>query len=180
MIGERHHMACTRAIGIVGAALAAGLAVFSAAAQEAALPAPQGEVVLRIAGAISRTNAGAEAHFDREMIVALPPAVLETTTAVTDGVNVFEGVLMRDLLAAAGAEGEVVLATALNEYAIDIPMEDFELYDVVAALYMDGEQLLPRDKGPIWIVYPRDDFDVLQDIRYDYRWVWQLERLEVR
>jgi hypothetical protein len=45
---------------------------------------------------------------------------------------------------------------------------------------MDGERLLPRDKGPIWIVYPRDDFPELTDIRYDYRWVWQLTRLEIR
>lgn len=144
-----------------------------------ALPVPGGEVLLRISGDIARANAGDEAHFDRAMIEALPAVTLSTSTSVTDGINVFEGVLMRDLLAAVGARGETVTATALNDYVIDIPLRDFEAFDVVAALAMDGEQLTPRDKGPIWIVYPRDDFEELQDIRYDYRWVWQLVRLEV-
>jgi hypothetical protein len=103
-----------------------------------------------------------------------------TSTSVTEGVNRFEGVLMRDLLDKVEARGETVVATALNDYVVEIPMDDFHDYDVIAALAMDGERLLPRDKGPIWIVYPRDDFEELQDIRYDYRWVWQLIRIEIR
>lgn len=135
---------------------------------------------MRVSGNVLHTNAGDEAHFDRAMIEALPIHRLETSTAVTDGINMFEGVLMRDLLEAAGAQGEIVSATALNDYVIDIPVEDFTEFEVIAAFSMDGERLLPRDKGPLWIVYPRDDFAELQDIRYDYRWVWQLKRLEIR
>ena len=151
-----------------------------AAAHESGLAAPRDEVILRVSGNVAHTNAGEEAHFDRAMIEALPLQRLETSTAVTDGVNMFEGVLMRDLLEAAGAQGTVVSATALNDYVIDIPMEDFTGFEVIAAFAMDGERLLPRDKGPLWIVYPRDDYPQLHDIRYDYRWVWQLERLEIR
>ena len=87
---------------------------------------------------------------------------------------------MHDLLALLGAEGQTVTATAFNDYVIDIPMEDFERFDVVLAYRMDGQRLLPSDKGPLWIVYPRDQHDELQDIRYDYRWVWQLQRLDIR
>jgi hypothetical protein len=36
-----------------------------------------------------------------------------------------------------------------------------------------------RDKGPLWIAYPRDFNKVLQDSRYDARWVWQLNKLHV-
>jgi hypothetical protein len=36
-----------------------------------------------------------------------------------------------------------------------------------------------RDKGPLWIVYPRDDYSVLHDARYDSRWVWQLNKLHI-
>jgi hypothetical protein len=114
------------------------------------------------------------------MIQALPAHRLETSTVVTDGVQSFDGVLMRDLLAAAGAQGGSVTARALNDYAIEIPMSDFHDYDVVLALRMGGEDLTARDKGPLWIVYPRDDHAALQDIRYDYRWVWQLIHVEVQ
>lgn len=103
-----------------------------------------------------------------------------TSTSVTDNRPKFRGVLMRDILARAGAEGRHVRATALNDYVIDIPVEDFHRFDVLAALYMDGVPLSPRDKGPLWIVYPRDDHGVLADIRYDMRWVWQLVALHVQ
>lgn len=145
-----------------------------------ALPKPEGEVLLRITGKIANTNVDGEAHFDRAMIEALPIHTLETSTVVTDGVRSFKGILMRDLLDAVGANGTTVTASALNDYIVDIPVSDFEEFDVLLAFQMDGRQLMPRDKGPLWIVYPRDDFEVLQDIRYDYRWVWQLNHLHVQ
>lgn len=141
---------------------------------------PEGPVLLRVSGNILRANVGGEAHFDRVMINALPERVLETSTSVSEGMNTFEGILMRDLLAEVGASGEVVIASGLNGYAAKIPIEDFTAYDVIVASVMDGKVLTPRDKGPLWIVYPRDDFDELRDIRYDYRWVWQLSHIEVR
>ena len=150
-----------------------------ARASNEALPAPAGPVILTVTGQIDRTNAPGAANFDHAMIERLGTRTLRTATVWTDGVKTFEGPLMRDVLAAAGARGSEVKATALNDYVIDIPIADFERYDVLLALRMDGHELQPRDKGPLWIVYPRDAFPALQDGRYDNRWVWQLRRLQV-
>ena len=133
------------------------------------------EVIL----AIQRAD-GSRAEIDAAQIAALPQHEVITHTSVTDGPQSFAGPLMRDLLADAGLQSEAVLAVALNDYEIEIPTADFDRFDVIAAVSMNGEPLTPRDKGPIWIVYPRDDHAELQDIRYDYRWVWQLTRLEAR
>jgi len=141
---------------------------------------PAGAVVLEVRGAIERTNDGDAAMFDMDMLKALPQVRLDTSTVVTDGVRRFDGFLMRDLLEVLGARGETVTAIALNDYVIDIPVEDFRRFDVVVAHAMDGEPLPVSDKGPLWIVYPRDDHRELQDIRYDYRWVWHLYKLEVQ
>ena len=143
------------------------------------LSAPSGPVLLTIRGAIRHTNAADSAQFDADMLASLEPHILETTTSVTDGVSQFKGFLMRDLLDWVGVEGDQVIATALNDYIVKIPLQDFYQYDVLAATHMDGKALTPRDKGPLWIVYPRDDHSELQDIRYDYRWVWQLTGLTV-
>lgn len=158
------------------------VALFAHTVQAAAsrLEAPVGPVILQIEGNIGRANIDGAAHFDMEMLKALPVHTLETTTVVTDGVRHFEGFLMRDLLELVAAEGTAVSAVALNDYVIDIPADDFERFDVLVAYEMDGEPLRISDKGPFWIVYPRDDHRELQDIRYDYRWVWQLYGLEVR
>lgn len=123
---------------------------------------------------------GSEVALEAEAIAALPQHEIVTHTTVTDGPQLFSGPLMRDVLKDAGVEAETVLAIALNDYEVEIPTEDFIRFDVIAATSMNGEALTPRDKGPIWIVYPRDDHRELQDIRYDFRWVWQLARLEAR
>jgi hypothetical protein len=99
---------------------------------------------------------------------------------VTDGQHHFTGFLMRDLLDQLEATGDNVTAVALNDYAVDISMAYNYDYDVIVAYHMDDQPLTGRGKGPLWIVYPRDDHEVLQDIRYDYRWVWQLHRLSVQ
>ena len=152
----------------------------SAAETQAKLPPPSQEIVLEVHGNISNANVDDAALLDMEILRGLPSVSLQTATAVTDGTPLFEGVLMRDLLTLVGAEGQTVTATAINDYVIDIPMEDFERFDVVLAFRMDGERLLPSDKGPLWIVYPRDQHHELQDLRYDYRWVWQLHRLDIQ
>lgn len=144
------------------------------------LPEPDERPLLRVTGEIARTNQGNEARLNRAWLDTLPRHELETSTVVTDGVNHFEGFLMRDLMDRLDAEGETVVATALNDYIVDIPMDDFYDYEVLVADTMNGDTLTPSDKGPLWIVYPRDDHAELQDIRFDYRWVWQLDHLEIR
>lgn len=144
------------------------------------LQAPAGVTLLVVAGAIKHVNADGEAHFDRAMLEQLPTHEITTSTSVTDGVSRFKGPLLRDLLQLVGAQGTTVQALALNDYVVDIPISDFYDFDVLLAMYQDGERLEPSDKGPFWIVYPRDQLRRLQDIRYDYRWVWQLHRLNVK
>ena len=146
----------------------------------AGLSLPTAEVLLIIDGAIDRANVAGEAHLDIGMLQVLPTQGLQTTTAVTDGVRRFDGFLMRDVLSLVCAKGTQVGAQALNNYSVDIPIADFHDYDVLLATHMDGERLLPSGKGPFWIVYPRDQWRQLQDIRYDYRWVWQVNRLTVK
>ncbi|MBW4976242.1 molybdopterin-dependent oxidoreductase [Roseovarius mucosus] len=134
------------------------------------------EVLLTLTGAVT----GGQVELTQTDLDALEWHEIATSTTVTDGQPVFRGVLMRDILDRAEANGDTVMARALNDYVIDIPMDDFHEFDVIAALYMDGIALTPRDKGPVWIVYPRDDHGVLADIRYDMRWVWQLSALHVQ
>jgi len=146
----------------------------------AVLPQPTTLPLLIISGDIQHHNVANEAHFDAAMLAQLPTRTLHTHTVVTDGRHKFDGVLVRDLLDLVGARGQTARAIALNRYTVDIPRHDFYRFDVLLATHMDDQRLLPEDKGPLWIVYPRDDHRQLRDIRYDYRWVWQLERLIIQ
>ncbi|WP_320178888.1 molybdopterin-dependent oxidoreductase [Roseovarius pacificus] len=155
---------------------ASPIALFCLSVSTAPLVAGESPPVLRISGQL----ANAPVTLSLADLKAMPVTTLETDTVVTDGMHRFTGVLMRDLLENLEAEGDIVTATALNDYIVDIPMTDFEDFDVIVAYAMDGAALDRADKGPLWIVYPRENHTELQDIRYDYRWVWQLSQLDVR
>jgi hypothetical protein len=143
------------------------------------LPQPSGPVVLEVTGNIRSTNGDRVARFDRQMLEALGTSKLKTSSAWTVGKPEFEGVLARDLLDLVGAEGTSVTASALNDYVVTLPLEELRRYPVVLALRMDGEYLKIKDKGPIWIVYPRDQHKELQDSLTDKRWIWQLYNIRV-
>jgi hypothetical protein len=141
---------------------------------------PVGPVILTVSGNIAGAGAQQVVRLDRAMLEEIGTTKLKTSTAWTTGEAEFEGVLARDLLDALGAEGTLVVATALNDYVVSIPLRELYDYPVLLALKMNGEYLELRDKGPIWIVYPRDQFSELRNSMVDKKWVWQLSELEVR
>jgi hypothetical protein len=155
-------------------------AVIPAARAAEPLARPSGPVLLTVTGAIARTNGPAGADFDQAMLEALGVEHLTTTTNWTDGKAVFDGVPLSKILQAVGASGTTVVAIALDEYSIEIPVEHFARYNVLLAMRMNGRPLPPNDKGPLWIVYPRDDHAELRNPAYNAYWVWQLRTLNVR
>jgi hypothetical protein len=162
--------------GVLG--LAVGLAL--PALGEEALAPPQDRVILTVTGAIANTNAPGRADFDLAALEHLGFSKLVTWTPWTEGAVEFEGVLARRLMAVVGARGTEVYALALNEYDQTIPIADFQSYDVLLALRMNGRPMRVRDKGPIWIVYPWSDHPELDDFRTREKSVWQLSALDVR
>jgi len=158
------------------AALTAGLAPAHA---QKSLPAPQGAPILTVTGQIAVHNAGDAAVFDRALLRTIGQSKLKTSTSWTEGTPEFEGVLVRDLLKAVGATGTKVTVIALNDYRVVLPVSDFEQYPVLLADRMDGKELTPRDKGPTWIVYPRDEYKALQNPETNSKWVWQVKEIRV-
>lgn len=146
---------------------------------ETPLPPPGGEVLLRLEGDIARPNVGDALHLDRSQLMALPSRVIETHIPWAEGVFRFEGPLMRAVLAAAGVEAEHVRVHALNDYVAEIPVSDFQDYDVILALERDGEPIAVRDLGPLMVLYPFDEHPELRNERIRFRSVWHVARIHV-
>jgi len=105
-----------------------------------------------------------------------------TSTDWTDGANRFQGPLIKDVIESAGldiASVETIRATAANDYSVAIPATDIIKYKVILATEMNGKRLTLRDKGPLWVVYPRDDHTELNDPEINARWIWQLIELKL-
>ncbi len=118
-----------------------------------------------------------EARYDIDGLKALGMTDVVTDTPWTDGMITFTGVLMRDLLNDAGVSGDRLRAVALNDYTVEIPVQDFLDFDVILAVQRDGSDLTVRDRGPLWIIYPWADLPRLRTEHYYSRSIWQLKAL---
>ncbi|WP_254216482.1 molybdopterin-dependent oxidoreductase [Tabrizicola sp. TH137] len=168
-------------ISVLAGRLAAAFAFVLAGlgASQAEIAAPTGEVILTIDGNIANTNADGSAQFDLDMLMAMPAAGFETSTTWTDGMHRFDGVPLKALLDAVGAEGGKITATALNNYAVDIPIDAIEDAAPIVAYHIDGETFSRRDKGPLWILFPYDS-DTKYQTELVYGWsIWQLSKLTI-
>lgn len=150
-----------------------------AQAADTSLPVPTGKVILTISGKIGTFNAGDTARFDREMLEALDWSSFTTSTPWYDTPVTFSGVHMGKLMQSVRADGDAVVAAALNDYETKIPMSDFSQFNVLLALKRNGEYMPVREKGPLFIVYPYDSTPELKSQKYYSRSAWQLARLAV-
>ncbi len=129
---------------------------------------------------VINTLTGAEVALSDAELMAVPRAVVNTENEFVDAMTAFEGPLGRDVLALVGEGGSTVVLTAVNDYAVEVPIEDFVNYDVLFAMSANGERFSRRDKGPIWVVYPMSDHAELQDPVYNARLIWQLVKVEIK
>ena len=168
-----------------GFAKLTGIALAAAAggatqAMAAALAKPTGKVILTVSGLVGNTNNGDKAEFDMLMIEGLGTISFTTKTPWYKDPVTFTGVPMAKLMEAVGAKGTSVTVTALNDYATDIPIEDFKTHPVILATKRDGNYMPVRDKGPLFIVYDYDSNAELQHQRFYSRSAWQVARMVVK
>jgi len=166
-----------RAAKALSVALALALTPFSVAAQS--LDTPTGEVLLTVSGDIAITNGEGVALFDRDMLAALSPVTFTTSTIWTDGAQEFTGVPLNALLEVLQIGEATLNATAINDYAVEIPTSDAVEGGPIIAYLNNGEPMSIRDKGPLWVVYPYDSNDDYQTETIYSRSIWQLDRIVV-
>ena len=144
-----------------------------------ALAAPESPVVLTLSGRVRVTNQPQAAAFDMPMLERLPQASFSTRTPWYSQARKFTGPLLRDVLVAAGAQGSMLRAVALNNYRVEIPFADVQRHDVLLARLLDDKPMAVRDKGPLFIIYPFDQDSQLRNALYYSRCAWQLKAIEV-
>lgn len=123
----------------------------------------------------------AKKEFSRAELKELTQTSYRTSTEWTDGAPEFSGPLARDVIASVGVgDATTAVLIAANDYAIEVPIDELLKYDVILATSVDGKRLSLRDKGPIWVMYPRDQHKELQDPMFNGRLIWQMVRIELK
>ena len=146
------------------------------------IPSPIEPVVLTGHGRMGLARAEAAVTFDIPTLERLGLIRFTTPTAWTDGLVTFEGVLLSRLLEVLAVPGDVtaLAMTALNDYQVTIPVPDVHTWPVMLALKRDDQYMSVRNKGPLWVVYPRHAFPELEQSKHNAKWIWQLKEMVIR
>lgn len=143
------------------------------------IPSPSGPVILTVSGDIAHMNGEGTAQFDLQMLAAMPVTTFQTTTIWTEGAQEFTGVELRVLADKLGIQGENLIASAINDYHVEIPMSDAKDGGPILAYMRNGAEMSIRNKGPLWIVYPYDSNVAYRTETIYSRSIWQLDRIKV-
>lgn len=122
---------------------------------------------------------GSEVSLDMDMIEALDQNVRIVETPWFDGQQEFSGPLISELMASLDATGSEISVVAENDYAASIPWSDIEGYPVILATRHNGEHMSLREKGPLFVIYPFDEYPDLRNEVIFSRSVWQVKAIRV-
>ncbi|MCW7539898.1 molybdopterin-dependent oxidoreductase [Aquabacterium sp. A7-Y] len=143
---------------------------------------PAGErPMLTFSGRITRyTDSGRKVYeISEAALLAMPRRTIRTGTSWTPPAR-FEGPLLSHLLQLVGGTGSTLRCRAVDDYEVSVPASDAERWGVILAHSMDGKRLSSRDFGPLWLVYPRDEYPRELDTPATVaKFIWQVDAIEV-
>jgi len=118
--------------------------------------------------------------FSFNEILNLPQRTVVTQTAWTKK-SVYIGPSILDVLHRVGGYGTAVEVIAENDYSYTIAIDDFKKYNPILAYKKDGKHFTRADFGPLFLIYPRDDYpDELSLPTARAKFVWNVYRLVVQ
>lgn len=142
----------------------------------------QPKALLTVSGRIGRVNNKTTNTYDftESDFLKLNQSSITTGTSWTP-TSVFEGPLLLDVMKAAGVASGTLIFKTLDDYSAPIPWEDLVRYGVILAHSQDGKRLNNKRWGPLWTIYPRDQYPVaLKGPIAESRFIWQVNRIEVK
>ena len=109
--------------------------------------------------------------------VGLTKVTTKTFWPADDGS--YQGPLLADVLKLAGLDNTAAIrVSARDGFSQVIPRSDWTRWPLLLATRRDSHPLSARDKGPLRIIYPRDQDPALEDTIYRLRWVWLVRAIE--
>lgn len=145
-------------------------------------PARAGALLTVSGSSLGPPAADGRAAFDLTALQQLTQRKIVTATPWYSAASEFTGPLLRDVLAAAGAPASVngtLRCTALNDYRVEIPIDDMRRYGIVVAHLFNGRPMSVREKGPLFVIYPFDEQPQLRTSTYYNRCIWQLKAIDL-
>ncbi|MCS7009997.1 MAG: molybdopterin-dependent oxidoreductase [Anaerolineales bacterium] len=146
------------------------------------LPKPTGEVILTVSGKIGSRNSGDLLLLDMETLEKFGLVEYELNDPWLKRVVTYRGVLMSDFLEIiqAAEDAELVHFVALDDYEVDITLQEIRKWPILLATQADGKYMAVSENGPTRIIFPFDQFPEIDQSVYRDLMIWNIESMEVR
>lgn len=157
---------------------------------------PQGPVLLTVSGNVDNPNRGgvnpdvdkffeyseaefeAAKQFDYSALQKLDFVKAQADFPKGGAIQEYEGPLLADVLAAAGAAGDKLTLTALDGYAVEVKVQEMIAQGAILAVKRNGQHFAVGGFGPTQIVFPRAQRAELKDMPDDH-WIWSIYHIKV-
>jgi hypothetical protein len=159
------------------------------------VPQPSNDPILEIDGKIrSRNNDGivtngtssrnesAQLVLDLETLEELPLVRYSVEDPWLKREVTYTGVLVSDLVKLVQpARGATSLhLVALDDYEVDIALEDVDRWPILLATQLDGRHMAVSNGGPTRIAFPYGLVSGIDELTYKDLWIWNIETITVR
>ncbi|WP_373190934.1 molybdopterin-dependent oxidoreductase [Halomonas sp.] len=114
---------------------------------------------------------------DRQSLLTLPQASMETRVPWHDQPAKFEGPLLNTLVKHLGVRGETLVITGLDGYSTRISLDESTAMNAMLAHRCNGKALGIRDLGPLLLLLP-EGYGLSTQQRL-FRTVWQVTHIVV-
>ena len=146
------------------------------------VPSPTGEVILNLSGKIGVKNDGNALVFDMATLERFGLVEYKIADPWESKDVTYTGVLMSELIKYAGASASVttIHMTALDNYEVDITIEDINKWPVLLATRTDGAYMDVDNGGPTRIIFPFGTDPEIEDLIYKNLSIWNIVTMEFR
>ncbi|HZS79892.1 MAG TPA: molybdopterin-dependent oxidoreductase [Herbaspirillum sp.] len=118
--------------------------------------------------------------FSENDLFALGQHIIKTSTSWTPESS-FTGPRLSVVLSKAGAIGTHVEVHTLDDYTYTISVDEADRYGAILAHTMNGKKLQVSDFGPLFLIYPRDQYPhELRTPVAEAKFIWQIRKLIVK
>lgn len=119
-------------------------------------------------------------QFTMDDLQALPAVSFETETIWFTGSQRFTGVPLAAVMQQVGITDGTIEASGSDDFIIDLNLSTATAAGAIIAYQRNGSPMSVRNKGPLRVIYPFDDFPPLRrDLLFDNT-IWHLVRIVVK
>jgi hypothetical protein len=135
--------------------------------------------ILALDGAVTATNDKGRLLVDLELIEQLGLIRYSVNDPWLKREVTYTGILLSDLarLAEPRAGAKTMHFVALDDYEVDITLEEAERWPIMLATRLDGHRMDIANGGPSRIVFPYGLVSGIDELHYKDLWIWNIERI---